>query len=202
MHHPKMTPHLHLCLQSGSERILLAMRRQYNLAEFKNIVGKIRERRPDFNITTDLIVGFPGETEDEFAGSVAACEELGFGHIHTFPYSRRDGTRADRMDGQVPENVKKDRGEVIRLMSERTKRAYRETFPGRTQEVLVERAGRRADGLIEARGLGEHYVPVRFILPGARDPREVENQFFTVRVTGVDAGEDPDLTGEVEVSLD
>ncbi|MCK5735378.1 MAG: tRNA (N(6)-L-threonylcarbamoyladenosine(37)-C(2))-methylthiotransferase MtaB, partial [Spirochaetaceae bacterium] len=140
MDHPKMTPHMHLCLQSGSESILSSMKRQYTAAEFETIAEKLRDKIPGFNITTDVIVGFPGESEEDFADTLAVCKRIGFGHIHTFPYSRRDGTRAVDMDGQISQGVKKTRAEEVRKLSQRTKRAYRESLIGSELEVLVEKA--------------------------------------------------------------
>lgn len=196
MIHPKMTPHMHLCLQSGSEKILLAMRREYTAAGFDDIAARLRNRVPGFNITTDIITGFPGETDLEFEETLERCRRLGFGHIHTFPYSRREGTRADRMDGQVPGNVKKKRAEAVRLLSEETKRRYRESLIGSLQEVLVEKAKPEADGTLNARGLSASYVPVRFALSGTYSPQDVQNRLFRVQISGLDAGDDPDLTGE------
>ncbi|MDF1568162.1 MAG: MiaB/RimO family radical SAM methylthiotransferase, partial [Spirochaetaceae bacterium] len=201
MSHPKMTSHLHLCLQSGSERILLAMRRQYTAAEFESFASALRTRIPGFNITTDVIVGFPGEAEEDFAETLDVCRRVGFGHIHTFPYSRRDGTRADRMDNHVKDVEKKRRGEEVRQLSEQMKRAFRESLVGSEHEVLVERAEAEADGSITARGLSSSYVPVRFSLPGTRSPEEVQNEIFTVLIENVDVGEDPDLLGAVNPVL-
>ena len=195
--HAKFAPHMHLCLQSGSEKILLSMRRQYTAAEFMRIAEELRGRVPGFNITTDIIVGFPGESEDDFADTVAACERIKFGHIHTFPYSRRSGTRADRMTGHIPGVIKKERGEIIRAVSERTKREYRESLAGTVQSVLVEKAEKRSDGSVTVRGLSASYVPVRFSVLHRGSPEELENQLFSVRIHGVDAGDDPDLIGEV-----
>ena len=192
MDHPKITPHMHLCLQSGSEKVLLAMKREYTAAGFEKIAGKLRKKIPGFNITTDVIVGFPGENDEDFADTLALCERLGFGHIHTFPYSRRDGTRAVKMDGQVPEGVKKARAEEIRRLSERTKRAYRESLMGTVQSVLVEKTELQKDGHITARGFSASYVPVRFTVAGGEN---AENRIFSVRVEGIDDGDDPDLVG-------
>ncbi len=197
MNHPKMTPHMHLCLQSGSEKVLLAMRRQYTAAEFESIAAKLRHRVPGFNITTDVITGFPGESEDDFRETQERCRRLGFGHIHTFPYSRREGTRADRMDSHIPGDVKKKRSEAIRLLSEEMKRNYRNSLIGSLQEVLVEKSEREADGSLSVRGLSAPYVPVRFGLPGTQNPEDVQNRIFSIRIIGIQAGEDPDLLGEV-----
>ncbi len=185
--HPKMCPHLHLCLQSGSERVLLQMRRQYTYREYRKIVDAIRTRQPDFNLTTDVIVGFPGETEADFADTENACRDIGFSHIHTFPYSRRSGTRADRMEGQISESEKKERSARIRQISEENKRSYRQRFVGREQRVLVERAGTRT---AIGSGYGEHYLPVEFHLP-----QVLHNEFYRVRLTALREGDDPALVG-------
>jgi threonylcarbamoyladenosine tRNA methylthiotransferase MtaB len=107
--HPKLMPHLHMCLQSGSDKILLKMRRQYTVDEFKTMVHKIKKKIPDFNFTTDIMVGFPGETEEDFQETCKVSEQLGFSHVHTFKYSIRKGTRAERMPDQVHEKIKTER---------------------------------------------------------------------------------------------
>ncbi len=194
MAHPKMTPHMHLCLQSGAERILKAMKRPYTAVWFESIAGELRRRIKSFNLTTDVIVGFPGETDDDFADTTRMCERLGFGHIHTFPYSRRTGTRADRLPDQISEKVKKERSRLIRDISRRGKRVFRETMIGAMQEILVEQTEWDSGKLI-ARGLSANYVPVRFEVPGEKSPDEVRNRLFSVRVQSIDQGDDPDLIG-------
>ena len=119
---PKLMPHLHICLQSGSDRILKAMHRMYTLKEYLDITGKIRSAWPDFNFTTDIIVGFPGESDEDFELSCRIVRDIGFSHIHTFKYSTREGTRAGRMEGQVPEKVKNHRSGIIRDLSVENKR--------------------------------------------------------------------------------
>jgi threonylcarbamoyladenosine tRNA methylthiotransferase MtaB len=185
--HPKLMPHLHLCLQSGSDAILLRMRRMYTLAEFRAIVDKTRKMYPDFNLTTDIIVGFPGETAGDFQSTCNVVRDIGFSHVHTFKYSKRKGTRAERMPGQVPEKVKTKRSEIIRLLAEETKRKYRSSLIGSTQRVLVEKV---REG--NARGYGEHYVPVSF--PSVKAEK---NKIYPVRIKNIVDGEDPDLTGEL-----
>ncbi len=156
LQHPRMTPHLHLCLQSGSDRILRRMRRMYTLEAYRAMVDAIRQRIPDFNFTTDIIVGFPGESDEAFKQSLAAVKEIGFTHVHTFKYSIREGTRAARMDGQVAEDVKAARSETVRELSESNKLRYYESMLGKQQRVLVEKS---ENGV--ARGLGQHYIPVQ-----------------------------------------
>jgi len=165
MAHPKMAKHLHLCLQSGSEKILRSMGRRYAASEFKGIVEQLRGQVRGINITTDVIVGFPGETEADFEDTFDFCERLGFGHIHTFPYSLRNGTFAASIREQIPKNEKTRRAARIREVSEVTKRTFRDSLIGSRQRVLVERVSRQAGGGVIASGLSSSYVPVRFAVP-------------------------------------
>ena len=156
--HPKMTPHMHLCLQSGSDKILRSMRRMYDLAEFMDVINNIRGLYPDFNFTTDMIVGFPGETDDDFRMSLEAVAEMGFSHVHTFKYSVRKGTKAEIMENHVPGKVKSERSELIRRQAEINRVKYLQQFVGKTQKVLIETIDTKG----YAKGYGEHYFPVRF----------------------------------------
>jgi threonylcarbamoyladenosine tRNA methylthiotransferase MtaB len=185
--HPRLMPHLHLCLQSGSDAVLLRMRRMYTLSEFRSLTDKFRNRYPDFNLTTDIIVGFPGETPKDFQSTCNVLRDIGFSHIHTFKYSRRKGTRADRMPEQVPERVKSERSKVIRQIGQENKRRYRSSLIGKTEQVLVEKTGEGS-----AKGYGEHYVPISF-----DTGRAETNKIYPVRITGIEEGPDPELTGEV-----
>lgn len=183
--HPKMCPHLHLCLQSGSDRILLQMRRQYNSGQYLAIIEKLKARYSLFNFTTDIIVGFPGETDEDFMQTCNIARDIGFSHIHTFKYSRRNGTRAERMDGQVSEKTRQERSKIIRKIAEENKIRYRKLFTGREQKVLIEKV---TSGV--AKGYGQHYVPIEF-----RTNSE-KNTFSTVIVSGPDKDRDYILTGE------
>ena len=185
--HPKMTPHLHLCLQSGSDRILLAMRRFYNLNTFMSLVDKIRSGYPDFNLTTDIIVGFPGETDEDFEKSCEVALQIGFSHIHTFKYSTRSGTRAERMAEQVPEAVKQHRSQVIRNISVENKKSYRLSMLGKKQTVLVEKYNSKTK---LAKGYGEHYIPVEF-----HSESNPHNQFVRVKLESLSGGIDPIVKG-------
>jgi threonylcarbamoyladenosine tRNA methylthiotransferase MtaB len=171
--HPKLTPHLHLCLQSGSDPILLKMRRMYNISSFMEIIIEFRKIYPLFNFTTDIMVGFPGETEEDFDQTLRIAREAAFTHIHTFRYSVRKGTRAERLENQVPERVKIARSALIREVSETNKANYYRSMLGKEQTVLVEKILR--GGM--ARGYGEHYLPIQF-----RDPLAVQNSFVKVKV--------------------
>lgn len=185
LHHPKMTPHLHLCLQSGSESILLRMRRMYTLKKFKETVHKIRSQRSDFNITTDIIIGFPNEKEEDFAASCELIRELNFGHVHAFKYSIRKGTRAERMTDQVDEQTKSRRSKILRNLSEEMKLAYRKSFIGKEQLVLVE----KTEGDTNY-GYGEHYIPIQF-----SGEKIQKNRFYKVKITGIQDEADPSLQG-------
>ena len=156
--HPKMTPHLHLCLQSGADNILRKMKRMYTVGEFMRLIEGFRKEIPDFNFTTDIIAGFPGETEDDFEQTCKIISDARFSHIHTFRYSKRSGTRAEKMDEQVPEKVKIIRSAHIRDISEKNKLSYYRSMTGRQQIVLVEKI--TSNGI--AQGYGQHYIPVKF----------------------------------------
>ena len=159
--HEKLAPHMHICLQSGSEDTLRRMHRFYTVGQFREMCQRIKAFRPDFNITTDIIVGFPGETEETFLESCDFAREIGFSHIHTFKYSKRTGTKAAVMPDQVPETEKTRRSEIMRAISLENKLRYFEQLQGRSQKMLVE----RIDSKGIARGYGENYVPIQ--LPGA-----------------------------------
>ncbi|MCF6169841.1 MAG: tRNA (N(6)-L-threonylcarbamoyladenosine(37)-C(2))-methylthiotransferase MtaB [Bacteroidales bacterium] len=184
--HPKLTPHMHICLQSGSEDILLKMRRMYTAKLFGEMAAKLKASHPGFNLTTDVIVGFPGETEEDFKQTLQLAKQIGFGHIHTFKYSVRKGTRAERMTEQVPEKLKTQRSEIIRQLAEEMKLGYRKTFVGKTQKVLVEKINE--DGF--ATGFGEHYVPVIIRKQGLE-----KNSFYEVLINGLTQSDEPILTG-------
>ncbi|MBE9519205.1 MAG: tRNA (N(6)-L-threonylcarbamoyladenosine(37)-C(2))-methylthiotransferase MtaB [Bacteroidetes bacterium] len=156
--HPKMAPHLHLCIQSGSDPILKKMRRMYTTRSFMDIVENFRKEISDFNFTTDVIVGFPGESETDFAETARVVKEALFSHVHTFRYSRRKGTRADRLEEQLEERIKAERSEVIRQISEENRLHYMDSMIGKTQRVLIEKVSDKG----MAQGYGEHYLPVQF----------------------------------------
>lgn len=201
--HPKMTNHLHLCLQSGSDRILKAMMRQYSSAQFIRIASRLREQRAQFNLTSDVIVGFPGENEEDFAQTKHVCKQLAFGHIHTFPYSRRAGTKADGMLQQVSESTKKKRAEEIRRLSECSKRAYRTSIIGTVQEVLVEQCGRDNNGVLQASGLTSNYVPLCFSISANQGEENIIkeniiNRIFRIKVDDIEPNAEARLVGHID----
>lgn len=154
---PRLAPHVHLCLQSGSDAVLGRMGRRYRSADFRRVVESLRSVDPMLNLTTDIIVGFPGETEAEFEASVSAARDMGFSHIHVFPFSPREGTPAARMPDQVPAAVRTGRARRLRELSAELTRQYYARMVGRREEVLVE----KVDATVpEARGYGRYYAPV------------------------------------------
>ncbi len=134
----KICPHFHLSLQSGCDSVLARMNRHYTTQEYLEKCGLLRESFDRPAITTDVIAGFPGETDEEFAETCAFVKRVRFYEMHVFPYSRRAGTRADEMDGQVPESVKKERSHVLLSLAEQMSEAYRQESIGREAEALLE----------------------------------------------------------------
>lgn len=168
--HPKLAPHLHLCLQSGSDRILLQMRRMYSVKDYMKIVENVRKKDPLFNFTTDVIVGFPGETEQEFADTMKLSKEVGFGHMHIFKYSVRQNTRAARMPEQVNEKIKTDRSRRMHELAAKLQKDYRAAFDNTEQRILVEKW---ENGM--ASGYNGYYVPMQFASENKK-----RNRFETV----------------------
>jgi threonylcarbamoyladenosine tRNA methylthiotransferase MtaB len=174
--HPKLCPHLHLCLQSGSDKVLERMKRTSTVGQFYAVIEKIRNRHPLFNFTTDIIVGFPGETESDFEDTCRVVQDIGFSHVHTFKYSVRKGTRAEKMPDQISEKIKKQRSEVVRKLAGENKRKYYSRFIGKKQTVLVEKVNRQG----VAKGFGEYYLPIEF-----RSDRNGNNYFIDVLIKEV-----------------
>ena len=135
---PKFCPHFHLSLQSGCDKTLKRMNRHYTTEEYAAGCEILRRYFDNPAITTDVIVGFPGETGEEFEETKAFLERIGFYEMHIFKYSRRAGTRADRMPEQVPEQVKSVRSEVLLKLEKQMSKAYRESFSGKKKTVLLE----------------------------------------------------------------
>ncbi|MBN1495545.1 MAG: MiaB/RimO family radical SAM methylthiotransferase [Spirochaetes bacterium] len=182
--HDSMVKHLHLSLQSGSDRVLRGMNRPYTRAEYQALADRIRGAIPDFNFTTDVIVGFPGETEEEFADTLDLMRAVGFSHVHTFRYSPRPGTAAASMPDTVPEKIKTARSRAVIELNAGQKSAYYARFSGRETLFLSERC---RSGVTT--GFNEYYVPVEV---AGKLPR---NRFFTVK-TSLDTGGSV-LTGTV-----
>ncbi len=169
-HDDKMVKHLHLSLQSGSNGILERMNRPYTREDYLSLVGRIRSVVPDFNFTTDIIVGFPGETEGDFLDTMGLIDGVGFSHVHTFRYSPRPGTKAASMEDTVTEAEKKERSGRVIGLSAALKLRYYGRFNGRESTFLSERSG----GGITT-GFNEYYAPVEV------SDKLQRNEFFTVK---------------------
>jgi threonylcarbamoyladenosine tRNA methylthiotransferase MtaB len=135
----RLCPHFHLSLQSGSAGVLKRMNRRYTPGDYQNTVDLIRREVPGVAITTDIIIGFPGETESEFAESLDFCKQIGFARIHVFSYSPRSGTKAAQIKGQVAETVKKSRSQKMMALAEESALQFRNKFAGDSMDVLWEK---------------------------------------------------------------
>jgi tRNA-2-methylthio-N6-dimethylallyladenosine synthase len=166
--------HAHLPLQSGSTRILKAMRRTYSRERFVALAASLRESIPDLALTTDIIVGFPGETEDDFQETIAAVEEVGFDGAFTFVYSPRAGTEAASLPDQIADDVKRERIERLVEVVQRVAHDRNAVRVGRVEQVLVEGPSRNGDGLL--RGRTRRNTTVNFV--GTAAPGEL----VTVRI--------------------
>ena len=135
----RLCPHLHIPLQSGCQTTLEMMRRGYSVDDYERAISFVREAIPNLAITTDIIVGFPGEGEKEFEESYSLCEKMGFANIHVFPYSSRLGTEAVHMPHQLDESIKKLRSQRMLALAKRSAQQFKERFLGQTMPVLWER---------------------------------------------------------------
>ena len=169
-----LCPHFHLSLQSGCDKTLKAMNRHYTAAEYESAVNLLRETFPNCAITTDIIVGFPGETEEDFQESLLFAERIGFAKIHIFPYSKREGTRAARMDGQLSKAIKAERVNRMEEIEKKTRLAFWKNMIGTVQSVLPEE---EKDG--ELHGFTTNYCPVRW-------KGQLENKPISVEIINFD----------------
>lgn len=149
--YPKICRHLHLPVQSGSSRILKIMNRHYDKEQYLNLVDKIRAAVPDISLTTDIIVGFPGETEEDFLETMDVVEKVGYDSAFTFIYSKRTGTPAASMENQVPEDVVKDRFDRLLALVQQKARERSARFEGKIKEVLVEGINEQDAALVTGR---------------------------------------------------
>jgi tRNA-2-methylthio-N6-dimethylallyladenosine synthase len=145
---PKLMPHLHLPFQAGSDRILLAMKRRHTVADYLALIARLRAARPDLALSTDIIVGFPGETEADFKATLALTDEIGFAQAYSFKYSPRPGTPASVAKQQVPEAVKMRRLRQLQALIGRQQTSFNSACVGRVLPVLFERAGQRSGQIV------------------------------------------------------
>ncbi len=163
----KMCRHLHIPLQAGDDQVLARMRRKYTTAEFGSKIEKIHAIMPGVAITTDVIVGFPGETEEMFRNGYRFMEQMQFSEMHVFPYSKRTGTPAARMEDQIDEEVKNSRVHELIDLSERMQLAYARKFVGKVLEVIPERTYKGAPDSGMLMGYSDNYL--QLVFPGSED---------------------------------
>ncbi len=175
---PKLCPQFHISLQSGCDATLRRMNRRYTAEEYRRAVQSLREAFPGAAVTTDLMVGFPGETEEEFRQSMQFAKEIGFARMHVFPYSRRQGTRAADMPEQVPETVKKQRAAQMQQVAETLHQQFCRQYIGRTVSVLAERG---KEGIFEGHAENDMLVMIK-------SERALQGEIVQVRVTGMQEG--------------
>jgi threonylcarbamoyladenosine tRNA methylthiotransferase MtaB len=174
----KLCPHFHPSLQSGSRNVLLQMKRRYSLEMFFGKMDVLRSRLDNPAFSTDVIVGFPGETDAEFRETLDVCEQAGFMKVHVFPFSARAGTPAADLPNQVSPEVKRERGQRLAELGDRLARRYYESLVGRDVQVLIERESRERPGRVA--GTACRYAPVE--IPG--DSATI-GQIINVRGTAV-----------------
>ena len=182
----RLMPHLHLPAQSGSDAVLRRMARRNRVADFEALVAAAHRRIPGLTVTTDLIAGFPGETESDFADTVAFARRAGFAHIHAFSYSARAGTAAARFNGQTPEAERKRRVRALAELDGELGHAVRLGFLGQTRPVLWEAPDahvRAADGQQTWAGLTDNYL--RVMMTAAAET-ELHNRITPVRLVRLD----------------
>lgn len=177
---PMVCPHLHLPLQSGSDSVLSRMNRGYDTALFREVVQSLASAMPEVCIGSDVIAGFPGESDREFDETYRFIDSLPLAYLHVFPFSQRPGTPAATMTPQVHPKAIKERAEALRVLSERKKSDYAAGFVGRELQVLVQKG---------EKGLSRNYLTVLI-----EESKGLVNREVTVRVTGAKGGE---LTGRV-----
>lgn len=178
--------HLHLPLQSGCDKTLQAMHRPYTTAKFKTLLADIKTKVPDIAITTDVIVGFPGETEADFETTCKFAESCGFSKMHIFPFSARKGTPAEKFAGAVTEAIKKERADILGRIDETMHKAFLQAMVGQTAEVLFEQPA----GEDYFEGLTGNYQRV-FVKSGGRN---LGGEILPVKITAFDGEK---LLGEI-----
>ncbi|WP_172194098.1 tRNA (N(6)-L-threonylcarbamoyladenosine(37)-C(2))-methylthiotransferase MtaB [Saccharibacillus qingshengii] len=180
----KMCRHFHIPLQAGDDSVLKRMRRKYTVAEFAEKISRIREAMPDVAITTDVIVGFPGETDEMYRNGYNFMREIGFSEMHVFPYSQRTGTPAARMEDQVDDEIKNTRVHELIELSERMQLEYAQKFIGEVVDVIPEKneKGLYPQGFVG--GHSDNYLTVLF-----EGSQELQGKLCRVKITEAGANE-------------
>lgn len=174
----KLCPHFHLSLQSGCDATLKRMNRHYTASEYAELSKRLRKVFPDCSITTDIMVGFPGESEEEFEESMRFVEKTAFAQAHIFPYSRRSGTSADRMPMQIEKKIKHERAQRMSEVSKRTEKEYLRSCVGKTFRVLFERETQPQ----WHSGHADNYITVKV---ARNDDTSLRRQLKNVRIISV-----------------
>jgi len=157
LHEEKVCPHLHIPLQAGADKTLLAMKRNYDTEFYRSLVKRLRAELGDFALATDVMVGYPGETPEDFALSRAFCEEMGYAAMHIFPYSRREGTPAAKAPDQVKQAEKAERASLLNDSAVRMEQAYLSSRMGTELRLMVEE-GETIDGVSYVKGHSDEYL--------------------------------------------
>lgn len=173
LRYPQVCQHLHLPIQSGSDRILKMMGRQYDVNTFLNIVDQVRKVAPDIGLSADVIVGFPGETQEDFEHTLEVIRRVKFSRLHVFKYSARPGTPAHRFPGKIPGNMKTKRSKAVISLGRELSLEFHRKLVGREVEVLVE-DDRTRDGLLQ--GVTRNYVRTWF-----QGPDKLKGEVIEVR---------------------
>jgi threonylcarbamoyladenosine tRNA methylthiotransferase MtaB len=171
-------PHFHISLQSGCDKTLKAMNRKYTTSEFKHSCDLIRKYFMHPAITTDVITGFPGETAEDFEESRAFTENVSFYEMHVFKFSRREGTKADKMPGQLTESIKADRSHVLIEQSERNSKAFRKEIIGKETEVLIE-LKENIGGKLYWTGFTREYIRIAIPADAFQKGENPQDQIYT-----------------------
>jgi threonylcarbamoyladenosine tRNA methylthiotransferase MtaB len=179
----KVCPHLHIPIQSGDDEILRRMNRNYDPSFLSDLIQKLHQTIPKVSIGADVIVGFPGETEDKFQRSYSLIESLPFSYLHVFPFSKRKGTPAYQFSLVVNEGKIKERAEVMRSLGQQKRQAFYRQFLHQELTVLVEDRREKETG--KWKGFSRNYIPVLLTHEGDSEPPDWVNQEWTVKVTEV-----------------
>ncbi len=177
----KICHHFHLSLQSGCDETLKRMNRKYKTQDYRDSVNRLRKAFPDVAITTDVMVGFPGETDEEFEKSLKFAEEIAFSEAHIFKYSVRKGTAAEKMDNQVSPQIKEERSKRLTALTNSTKNAFLEEHTGKTTYVLFEQEHKNNAGLFE--GKTDNYITVV-----AKSNKNISGKIKQVRIDSIKNG--------------
>ncbi|MBE6836468.1 MAG: tRNA (N(6)-L-threonylcarbamoyladenosine(37)-C(2))-methylthiotransferase MtaB [Ruminococcus sp.] len=185
---PKLCPQFHLSLQSGCNKTLKSMNRKYTAEEYEELVKRLRENFPDCAITTDIMVGFAGETEEDFRESVEFVKKIGFARCHIFPYSEREGTVAAKRDGQVPKVEREKRARIMEEICQKSESDFLEKMVGKTVRVLFE----RENCTDFHQGYSENYTHIK--IPRKNSLKSLRREIFCVIINGYEKNY---CTGEI-----